>query len=139
MRELMSFPQINVFRACVCRLLRTDRKKTLKLVHIHICVGDVNVGRYMKELAILRCEREWQPIISDCIEEIREELEKYGYFRSVSQPIGSFINTIEEEIDKYEKKKKKEAKTLGTIVVIRSQDVGDNRGNKKPRRWGQSW
>ena len=59
----------------------------------------------MKELAILRRGREGQPIISDCIKEMRQELEKYKYFRFVSQPMRSFINTIE-------KKKKKKTRQI---------------------------
>ena len=82
-------------------------KKTLKLVvgrDIGIYDWGVTVGRYMKELAILRRKREGQPIISDCIKEMRQELEKYDYLRSVSHPIDSFINYSKKNLTNTKKK-----------------------------------
>ena len=35
---------------------------------------------------------------------MRQELEKYDYLRSVSQPINEFIAKIEKELDRYELK-----------------------------------
>ena len=73
----------------------------------------------MEKLATLRFEREAQSIISECIKEIRQELEKYDYPRSVSQPIDEFIAHIEKELDKYEEK------------PPRRKDVEDNKEKLK--------
>ena len=58
---------------------------------------NVTIGRYMKELALLSCERESPPIISKCIEEIRQELEKYDCIRSASQSIDEFITKMKKK------------------------------------------
>ena len=103
--ELSSFPRLNFLERAFHDYFEMI-EKTLKLIdRIYIRIyGNVTVGRYMKELAKLRCEREGQSIISECIEEIRQELEKYHYPRSVSQPINEFISHIENDLDKYEEK-----------------------------------
>ena len=57
----------------------------------------------MEELAKLRRERVNQPVISKCLEEMRQELEKYEYFRPANQRIDESFLIIEEELSNYEK------------------------------------
>ena len=78
-RELVNFLKLyfleHAFDDCFEQIT-----KTLKLVvdeDIDDFEWNVTVGRYKKELALLTHERESQPIISKCIEEMRQELEKY--------------------------------------------------------------
>ena len=59
----------------------------------------------MEKVASLECEREDRGIMLKCIKDIREELEKYDYLRSFSQPIDDSITGIEKELDKYEDKR----------------------------------
>ena len=68
-------------------------KKALKLLDkIHIrFYGYFTIGYYMKELALLEREREDLDSILKCIEDFKEQLEKYNYLRSFSQPIDGSI------------------------------------------------
>ena len=53
---------------------------------------NLSVGCYMKKLALLRHDRKSWPIISKCIEEMRQELEKYDdRIRSANQRINIFL------------------------------------------------
>ena len=86
---------------------------------------NVTVGRYTKELTLL-CEREGEPIISKCIREMRQELEKYDHIRSVNQQINKFVTRIEKELDKYEKKPKNKN-------LLKSENVEDKRGDPEEK------
>ena len=77
----------------------------------------------MKELATLRFERERQPIISKCIEEIRQELKKYDCIRSASQPIDEIEKKKPNKQTRQLRKKKKK--------LSGSKDVEDNKEKLK--------
>ena len=85
-RELVGFPRLNFLEHAFEDYFK-QITKTLKLVvdeDIDDFEWNVTVGRYIKELAIFRLEREREPITSKCIEEMRQELEKYNRLRSAS-------------------------------------------------------
>ena len=94
----------------------TKIKETLRLVDVR-CIGsfewDATVGCYMKGLASLRRERERQPIISKCIEEMRQELKKYEYFQPANQRIDDVFDVIEKVLGKHtHTHKRQKAETL---------------------------
>ena len=77
----------------------------------------------MKELALLEHEREDQDSIFKCIEDIKEELEKYDYLRSFSQPIDGSITKIEKEHDKYEEKPLKSKDVENSKKKLKTLDM----------------
>ena len=102
MNELRDFPRLYLFLEITFDDSFEQIRKTLKLVidrPIDDFEWNVTVDHYMKELALLRHERKGQPLISKCIEEIRQELETYDCLRSASQPIDEFIAKIKQGLD----------------------------------------
>ena len=79
-RELARFPRLDFLEHAFDDHFK-QIEETIRLVVAEF-IGDfpinITVGRYMKKLALLRFARERQPIISKCIEEIRQYLEKYN-------------------------------------------------------------
>ena len=85
-------------------------------------------GCYMKKnLALLRRERENWPIISKCIEEMRQKLEKYEYFRSANQMIDNILEVIEVELYDY---------SYDYRVKLRTRDVEDRKKKTKYNGFG---
>ena len=118
--ELARFPRLNFLEHAFDDFFR-QIKKPLRLVFdkpIDDLPFDVTVGRYMKELALLRREFESQPITSKWEEEIRQELKKYEYLLPDNQRIDDIFDVIEKVLNKHEKKNKtvKEVKTLETTI-----------------------
>ena len=95
--ELVDFPKLYFLEHAFDDYFK-HITKTLKLVvdnDIDDFEWNVTVGRYMKELTFLRREREGKPIISKCIKEMRQELEKYDRIRPANQQINEFFTKIE--------------------------------------------
>ena len=95
-RELACFPKLYLLKHAFDDYFK-QITKTFKLVvdkDIDDFEWNVTVGRYMKELTFLRREREGEPLISKCIKEMRQELEKYDRIRPANQQINEFITRI---------------------------------------------
>ena len=103
--ELKRFPRLN-FLEYAFDDYDKQIAKTLKLVVTDPLLShewDYSLGCYMKQLASLRHERKSWPIISKCIEEIRQEIEKYDdRIRSTIQRINNLFIEIELVLSKYE-------------------------------------